>query len=82
MERQVAWLAHGTAKTGEGRGIPMSSDAIAVHVQISGTHSDYCFACHGKPMDRIGSAYKRSLKKVQIEDFRFHDLRHTWASWH
>ena len=33
-------------------------------------------------MEAIGSAWKRTLQKVGISDFRFHDLRHTWASWH
>jgi len=33
-------------------------------------------------MDRVGDAYKRALKRVEITEFRFHDLRHTWASWH
>jgi integrase len=33
-------------------------------------------------MEAIGPAWKRTLQKVDIKDFRFHDLRHTWASWH
>ena len=33
-------------------------------------------------MRAVGSAWERSLRRAGIEEFRFHDLRHTWASWH
>jgi integrase len=29
-----------------------------------------------------GKAWKGALARVGIKEFRWHDLRHTWASWH
>ena len=33
-------------------------------------------------MQAVGSAWEWSLRRAGIEEFRFHDLRHTRASWH
>ena len=82
FERKVAWLDPGTTKNGEGRGIPLNREALLALRSVRGQHFQWCFTYEGKRMDRVGSAWKRLLKRTGIEDFRFHDLRHTWASWH
>jgi len=49
-----------------------------LHLRSSG---DFVFLNkYGKPYRDIRSAFKTALKKAGINDFTFHDLRHTFAS--
>jgi integrase len=82
FDRRVSWLDPGTTKNGDGRGLPLNRDAILALRSVQEQHDRWCFTYKGKHMLKVGSAWKRSLKRAGIEKFRFHDLRHTWASWH
>lgn len=81
-DRRVAWLDPGTTKNGAGRSIPLNNDALLALSAVQGSHPRRCFTYHGEPTRSVGSAWERSLRRAGIEAFRFHDLRHTWASWH
>lgn len=82
LDRQTAWLNQ--TKNGTPRGVPLNRDAIDVLKAEQGKYPRYCFTFKGAPI-RWGvsnSAWLTALRKAEISDFRFHDLRHTWASWH
>ena len=45
-------------------------------------HCPFVFHLEGKPLspDRVCSSFRRAVKRAGIENFRFHDLRHDFAS--
>ena len=41
------------------------------------------FSFKGKPIRQTSNkAWYDALKRAGIQEFRWHDLRHTWVSWH
>ena len=82
LERGTAWLNQ--TKNGTPRGVPLNRDAVAVLEEQIGKHPQFCFTFRGKPIRSPVSnhAWYTVLQAANLRDFRFHDLRHTWASWH
>lgn len=83
LEQHLAWIHPDESKTGKAIGVPLNSEAIAVLRQQYGKHQAYVFTFEGQPVTRASThAWYKACKRAGLEDFRWHDLRHTWASWH
>lgn len=82
LQRGTAWLNH--TKNGTPRGVPLNRDAVAVLEAEKDKHPVYCFTYQGSRIKgAVGnSAWYEAIKRADLHNFRFHDLRHTWASWH
>ena len=83
FERQVITLME--TKNGEIRVIPLQGHALALVSDLArynNIREGYLFPSDitDKPVD-ITKAWRNVLKRAQINDFRFHDLRHSAASY-
>lgn len=89
LDRRVAWVHADEAKGKRPIGVPLNVDATLIMHRWQGRHAErvFCWIPRGKttwlPIEKAGTAaFKKALGRAGIRDFRWHDLRHTWASWH
>ena len=83
LTRRAVWIHADQAKSGKAIGVPLSEAAIEIVRRQIGKHDRRVFTFKGHPVRQVNTkAWHTALKKAGIKDFRWHDLRHTWASWH
>jgi len=83
LVRRVAWIHADQSKTKKAYAVPLNAEAVAVIRRQIGKHPVRVFTYRGQPVKRCNNhGWRTALRKADIKDFRWHDLRHTWASWH
>lgn len=82
LEQRHAWIHGWQSKNRRPISVPLNDTAIAVLERQVGKHPERVFTFRGKPLNSANNkAWISALKRAGIEDFRWHDLRHTWATW-
>jgi integrase len=83
LESGHAWVGAVQSKNRKPIAVPLNATALEVLRRQLGKHSVRVFTYRGRPLGRANTlAWRLALKRTGIENFRWHDLRHTWASWH
>ena len=83
LEQAHMWVNSADSKNRKAIAVPLNREALAALHRQTGKHPVRVFTYKEKPISNANThAWKNALKRAGIEDFRWHDLRHTWASWH
>lgn len=85
LEKRRAWVPSAHQKQARSFGLPLNEEAIralrALRL-LAGPGNPHVFTWQGAPIDDCnGSAFLKAVKRARLEPLRWHDLRHTGASW-
>ena len=82
IARRHAWVNAQNSKNRHPISVPLNDTAIGVLLRQQGKHAERVFTFQGNPINSVNTkAWHAARKRAGIEDFRWHDLRHTWATW-
>lgn len=82
LVRRHAWVSGISSKNRKPIAVPLNDMAVDVLTRQKDKHPIRVFTYRGKPISNANTkAWKQALKRAEIVDFRWHDLRHTWATW-
>jgi integrase len=83
LVRRIAWVHPDQAKARKAIAVPLNAEAVLLIRKRLGKHPTHVFSFRGRPIVQVSTkAWYVALEAAGIADFRWHDLRHTWASWH
>jgi len=83
FENGTIYIHESLAKTDRSRFVPLSNAVrLALREVPKHARSEYIFLNDetNKPLGSIKKSFATALEKSEIQDFKFHDLRHTFAS--
>ncbi|MCJ7507204.1 MAG: site-specific integrase [candidate division Zixibacteria bacterium] len=68
-------------KNAETREIPINNMVVQTLINVKSNSKVYVFCNkNGRPFHNVRQSFTKALREAGINDFRFHDLRHTFAS--
>jgi integrase len=80
-----AWVPAAHQKAGRTFGLALHPEAVRALRglrTICGPASEYVFTWQGRPIDDCNTlAFQEAVKRAKVGPLRWHDLRHTGASW-
>ena len=83
LELKHAWIPGSKHKNGQPHSVPLNEMAMAVLLRQKGKHATRVFTYRDKPVSNVNTkAWNAALERAGIDNFKWHDLRHTFATWH
>ena len=81
LERRHLWVSGADHKNGRPHSVPLNQAAVDVLVKRQGDHPTHVFTYEGSPIVKVNTkAWRNALRRAEILDFRWHDLRHTFCN--
>lgn len=82
LDQRHAWIQGWQSKNRRPIAVPLNATAFGIMQRQVGKHPTRVFTFQGRPLNSANTrAWHAAKKRAGIDDFRWHDLRHTWATW-